>query len=141
MSSCVFCDIIFGSEPASLIYEDDETVAFMDLFPIHAGHALVAPREHVKDLSDCSPQLAAHVFQVSALLGPAIARATAAQGFNVWSANGKAAGQEVFHLHVHVLPRFDDDTFGLRFPKGYPTPASRDQLEDMAAKIRRVVRG
>jgi histidine triad (HIT) family protein len=62
--------------------------------------------------------------------------ATGAQGFNVWTANGAAAGQEIFHLHLHVLPRFDDDAFGLRFPKSYPKEASRLELDAMAERIK-----
>jgi histidine triad (HIT) family protein len=105
------------------VYEDDDLVAFLDLFPVHPGHTLVVPRGHVADLCSCP-------------LPPAIVDATGAQGFNVWTANGAAAGQEIFHLHLHVLPRFDDDAFGLRFPKSYPKEASRLELDAMAERIK-----
>ena len=140
MSKCVFCDIVAGQVPASVVYEDEVALAFMDIYPVHPSHTLVIPRTHVADLASCPPELVGELFQVSARLAPAIAAATNAAGFNVWTANGKAAGQEVFHLHLHILPRYDDDTFGLRFPKGYPKEAPREALEELAVKIRQVVR-
>jgi histidine triad (HIT) family protein len=139
MTQCVFCDIIEGRQPASVVYEDETSVAFMDIFPVHPGHMLVIPRVHAVDLVHCPPDIAAHLFEVSARLAPSIVAATDAAGFNVWTANGKEAGQEVFHLHLHILPRYENDTFGLRFPKGYPTEASREELEELAAKIRQTV--
>lgn len=138
-SGCVFCGVIVGSLPGSFVYEDDDTVAFLDLYPVHEGHTLVVPRAHVPDLLECPAHVAAHLFNVSRLLAPAVVAASNAAGFNVWTANGAAAGQQVFHLHLHILPRYADDTFGLRFPKSYPKKASRAELETMAAKIRRMV--
>ena len=104
---------------------------------MHPGHALVVPRRHVVDLTDCPPDLAGRLFAVSAALAPAVVAASGADGFNVWTANGRAAGQEVFHLHLHILPRHTRDAFGLRFPKGYPSEASRAELDAMAEKIRK----
>jgi len=103
---------------------------------VHPGHTLVVPRQHLTDLSTCPGELAGRLFAVSAALAPAVVAASGADGFNVWTANGRAAGQEVFHLHLHILPRFTRDAFGLRFPKGYPTEASRAELDAMAAKVR-----
>jgi len=140
MSDCVFCDIVAGHAPASIVYENEVALAFMDIHPVHPGHTLVIPRTHVVDLSSCPPGLVGELFQVSARIAPAIATATNAAGFNVWTANGKAAGQEVFHLHLHILPRYHDDTFGLRFPQGYPEESSREDLEELAEEIKRVVR-
>lgn len=132
---CLFCEIVAGRAPASMVYQDDATIAFMDLFPVHPGHLLVVPRIHVRDLLDCPPDVAGQLFAASARLAPAVVAATGADGFNVWTANGKAAGQEIFHLHLHILPRFDDDTFGLRFPKDYPREAARAELNRMAERI------
>jgi len=131
---------VAGHAPASIIYENDVALAFMDIHPVHPGHTLVIPRTHVVDLASCPTELVGELFQVSARIAPAIATATNAAGFNVWTANGKAAGQEVFHLHLHILPRYDDDTFGLRFPQGYPKEAPREALEELAVKIRQVGR-
>jgi histidine triad (HIT) family protein len=134
---CVFCRIVTGEEPGSVLYRDRDVVAFLDLFPVNAGHTLVVPRAHVADLRSCPEAVAGRLFAVSARLAPAIMAATGAPGFNVWTADGKVAGQEVRHLHLHVLPRFPDDAFGLRFPKSYPREASRAELEAMAEAIRR----
>lgn len=136
MTGCVFCRIVAGAAPGSIVYEDDDVVAFLDRFPVHPGHTLVVPRGHVPDLCACPPTVAARLFRTSARLAPAIVEATRAQGFNVWTANGKAAGQEIFHLHLHILPRFEEDAFGLRFPTSYPREASRAALDAMADTIR-----
>lgn len=138
MTACVFCDILARRAPGSFVYEDDEVAAFLDLFPVHPGHTLIVPRRHVVDLAGCPPGLAGRLFAVAAGLAPAIVRASEADGFNVWTANGAAAGQEIFHLHLHVLPRYARDAFGLRFPQGYPAEAGRGDLNAMAEAIRRM---
>ena len=139
MADCVFCSILKGQLPASFVHEDDTSVAFLDVHPIHAGHTLVIPREHYADAASCPPELAGHLFEVSTRLGPAVVRATDAHGFNVWTANGREAGQDVFHLHLHILPRYREDTFGLRFPKGYPKEARRTDLDAMAGRVREML--
>jgi diadenosine tetraphosphate (Ap4A) HIT family hydrolase len=140
MNDCVFCDIVSGRSASSVVYEDETALAFMDLYPVYPGHTLVIPRAHVQDLASCQAELASHLFACGARLAPAVAAASEAAGFNIWTANGKEAGQEVLHLHLHILPRFEGDDFGLRFPKGYPVAAPRLELDEMAAKIRREVR-
>jgi len=111
----------------------------MDIYPVYAGHTLVIPRVHYEDLVSCPDELAAHLFTVAGQLGPAIMEATGGTAFNVWTANGEDAGQRVFHLHLHVLPRFPDDKFGLRFPKNFPAVKDQDELEAMASRIRAAV--
>ena len=105
--TCIFCKIVAGEIPSRQVYADDAAVAFLDLLPLHRGHTLVVPRQHVVDLLDDPPQLAA--------IGPAI-DATArllvdklhADGLNLLSSARPVAGQEVFHLHVHLVPRYAD---------------------------------
>jgi len=133
---CVFCQVIAGTLPASVVYEDDRAIAFLDIFPVHAGHTLIVPRDHSADLRDCAPDLAAHLFAIGHRLAPAIVAATAADGFNIWTAAGLAAGQTVFHLHLHVLPRFAGDGFGPRLPKIPLRESPRIALDEMAARIR-----
>ncbi len=133
---CIFCGILRGTAAGSVVYEDEEVVALLDLFPVHPGHTLVIPRRHVRDLLACEPDLAGRLLTVCHQVAPAILDETGAGGFNVWTANGRVAGQDVFHLHLHVLPRFDGDTFGLRFPKGYPRKMPRGQLDALATRIR-----
>jgi len=133
---CVFCRILRHELPAAFVYEDDDVAAFLDLYPVNRGHTLVVPKAHAADLMTCPVETAARLFRVSTALAPAVVAAVGAEGFNVWTANGRVAGQTVFHLHLHILPRFRTDTFGLRFPKNYPQEASRAELEEMAAAIR-----
>jgi histidine triad (HIT) family protein len=133
---CVFCRIVRGDAPAAFVYEDEEIAAFLDLYPVHAGHTLVVPKTHVTDLLACPGELAGRLFAVSGRLAPAVVAAAGADGFNIWTANGRAAGQSVFHLHLHILPRFRTDQFGLRFPKDYPREADRAALAAMAARIK-----
>ncbi len=135
-NECVFCAIVAGTMRASTIYEDRHSLAFLDLYPVQRGHALVVPRAHVADLTACPPELAGHLFALSGRLGRVLCRSVGGDGFNVWTANGSAAGQEVFHLHLHVLPRFHTDSFGLQFPKSYPQATSREALDALAATIR-----
>ncbi len=134
--ACVFCRILRHELPAAFVYEDGDIAAFLDLYPVNRGHTLVVPKTHATDLVACPDELAARLFGVSARLAPAVVAAVGAEGFNVWTANGRVAGQTVFHLHLHILPRFRTDTFGLRFPKNYPQEADRADLEAMAAAIR-----
>lgn len=133
---CVFCRIVSGQEPASRVYEDDHAVAFLDVHPVHPGHTLVVPRHHCTDLRECDADLAAHLFAVAARLAPDITRVVDADAFNIWTAAGRAAGQTVFHLHLHVLPRFHGDVFGPRLPKDGIVAAARADLDQVAARIR-----
>jgi histidine triad (HIT) family protein len=135
---CVFCRVLSGDLPGSVVYEDDRVAAFLDLHPVHEGHTLVVPRAHLADLRACPPGLAGHLFEVGARLAPAIVAVTGAEGFNIWTAAGRAAGQTVFHLHLHVLPRFTGDAFGPRLPSGHPRECARPALDHMAERIRAV---
>lgn len=133
---CVFCRVVAGEIPRSVVFEDERVVAFLDLHPVHDGHTLVVPRAHHVDLRECPADLAGHLFAVGTRLAPAIVAVTGADGFNIWTAAGRAAGQTVFHLHLHVLPRFAGDTFGPRPPGGHPRECPRAALDRMAERIR-----
>ena len=109
---CIFCKIISGELPSRRIYEDDRAVAFLDIGAWHRGHALVVPKRHVPDMltgPGTLPEIAPAIDAVARLLMQRLA----ADGINVLSSSGEAAGQEVFHLHVHVVPRYADEP-GLR---------------------------
>lgn len=133
---CVFCRVLAGEIPGSVVYEDDRVAAFLDLYPVHDGHTLVVPRAHLADLRGCPADLAGHLFGVGTRLAPAIVAVTGADGFNIWTAAGRAAGQTVFHLHLHVLPRFAGDGFGPRLPAGRAVECPRPTLDRMAERIR-----
>ena len=107
-ANCIFCKIISGELPSRRIYEDDRAVAFLDIGAWHRGHALVVPKRHVPDMltgPGTLPEIAPAIDAVARLLMQRLA----ADGINVLSSSGEAAGQEVFHLHVHVVPRYADE--------------------------------
>ena len=136
-SPCIFCDIIRGQAPASLVYADEQVIAFMDIQPVLAGHLLVIPRAHAASLAELDPETGAHLFRVGMKLAAAMRRsALRCEGINFFLADGEAAGQDVFHVHLHILPRFQGDGFGFRFPPGYLDRPSREVLDAQAAQIR-----
>jgi histidine triad (HIT) family protein len=133
MSDCVFCRIVAGQIPATRVYEDAHTVSFMDIGQVNPGHVLVAVKEHVENLYQLSEEQAAAIARVSLRVARAIRTVFAPEGLSVYQANGRAAGQTVFHYHVHLLPRHAGDGMELTWPVKNPP---RDQLEAHAAKIR-----
>lgn len=136
-ASCMFCDIVAGQAPASLVYTDDEVVAFLDIHPINPGHILVAPRAHAACLADLEAETGGHLFQVGRKLAAAVRRSgVRCEGVNLFLADGQAAGQTVFHVHLHVVPRFAGDGFGFRFGPGYGRWPERAALDAVAEAIR-----
>jgi histidine triad (HIT) family protein len=109
MSSCIFCGIVAGTMPAERIYEDERTVAFLDIFPAADGHVLVIPRAHADNIHSADPADVAAVAQTAQIIAGRVSGALASDGVTITQANGAAAGQTVFHYHVHVIPRFDGD--------------------------------
>ncbi len=133
---CIFCEILAGNSPASFTYQDDTVVAFMDVQPITHGHMLVVPREHAELMANLNDAVAMRTFRVARQLS-AIARSTlGAGGVNLFVADGEIAFQDVPHFHVHVIPRYPKDGFGLTFPSKYGQPPSRAELETIASAIR-----
>ena len=136
MSGCLFCGIVAGRVEASRVYEDDRSVAFMDIQPVNTGHTLVVPRRHATHLVDLDPDDGVALFRTAMRIAAALRRSgVRIEGVNLWLADGEAAGQEVFHAHLHILPRFAGDQFGLRFPPDYRI-RDRFELEETAALIR-----
>ena len=138
MEPCIFCRIVAGTAPSSVVYRDHLCIAFMDIQPITPGHLLVVPLAHAPRLASLEPGLGAHLFSVAQRLAASIRRSgLKAEGVNVLLADGAAAGQEVDHIHLHVLPRFTGDGFGFRFGPEYGLPVSRERLDSDAASISR----
>ena len=137
MADCVFCKIMAKQIPASVVHEDEHTLAFMDLGQVNPGHVLVALKAHAENVYALDEAQAGAVFRSVARVSRAIRAAFAPQGLSVYQANGKAAGQTVFHLHVHLVPRYDDDGMDLTWPVKNPP---RDKLEEYAAKLRASLR-
>jgi histidine triad (HIT) family protein len=132
---CTFCDLIAGAGEVSVCYEDSDALAFMDIQPVNSGHVLVVPRRHYESLEDLPPELAAHLFEVALQLEPAVRRVTNAQGMNMVVNSGKAAGQDVFHYHVHLIPRRLGDGFDIPLPFPDSDMPNRMQLDACAARI------
>jgi histidine triad (HIT) family protein len=136
VSDCLFCGIVAGDVEASRVYEDDRVVAFMDIRPVTRGHTLVVARAHAAYLAELDPDDGAAVFRAGLRVAAALrASGIRCEGVNLWLADGEAAGQEVFHVHLHVLPRYGGDGFGLRFPPDYVI-RDRPELDAAAAEIR-----
>jgi histidine triad (HIT) family protein len=133
MSDCVFCKIVARQIPATVVHEDAETLAFMDIGQVNPGHVLVACKAHVDNVYGLSDAQAAAVFRAAAKVARAVRAAFDPPGLSVYQANGKPAGQTVFHFHLHVLPRHDGDGMQLTWPVKNPP---RDRLEEYAARIR-----
>lgn len=132
---CIFCEIVHGAGEASICYEDDRAIAFMDIQPVNAGHVLVVPREHFESLNDVPHELAMHLFEVALKLGPVVRKISRSADLNVVVNSGKAAGQNVFHYHVHLIPRRVDDGFDVPLPFGGSTMPDRTLLDAMAVRI------
>ena len=133
MSDCVFCKIVARQIPATVVHEDADTLAFMDIGQVNPGHVLVACKAHVENIFGLSEAQAAAVFRATAKVARAVRAAFDPPGLSVYQANGKPAGQTVFHFHLHVLPRHDGDGMQLAWPVKNPP---REQLEANAARIR-----
>ncbi len=139
MSTCIFCDIIARKAPASIVYEDDVVIAFMDLFPINPGHTLVVPRQHFARITDLDDATAARMMAVARNIAAAIYRSPVrAEGVNLMLADGRAAGQDVPHAHLHVIPRFSGDGFHCTRAGGL-RQASRAQLAEKAALLKKAL--
>lgn len=132
---CIFCKIVKGEIPSSIIFEDDICIAFLDVFPVREGHSLLIPKEHFVNMLDVDPDVAAHLGRRLIELTRGVKAATGADVLNV-VANGSGAGQEVPHLHFHAIPRSQGDEFRFTFPPGYrESMAKREDLDNMAKKI------
>ena len=135
--SCVFCAILEGRAEASVVYEDDRCLALLDLAPVTPGHLLIIPKAHAIGLADLPPTTGAHLFTVGQrLAGVLKADDSARTGINFLLADGQDAGQTVFHVHLHVIPRQANDGFGFRFPPNYPNRPTREALNDHALRLR-----
>ena len=136
MSDCVFCKIVAGQIPSTKVHEDEHTLAFMDLGQVNPGHVLVAVKKHAANLYELDDVQAAAVARASVRIARAIREAFAPAGLSVYQANGKPAGQTVFHYHVHLLPRHEADGMELTWPVKNPP---REKLEGYAEKIRKQI--
>ncbi len=130
---CPFCKLVRKESEASVVFEDDKTMVFMDIRPVSDGHTLVIPKIHYENIYDIPEDELAYVYCVVKRVAGAVKRGVDAEGISITQHNGRAANQRVFHLHVHVIPRCE----GQRFPLPDELfEAKRDKLDAIAQKIR-----
>ena len=138
---CIFCRIADHELPASIIYEDDRTMVFLDIQPINPGHLLVIPKKHADSLRDLPAEDAAQIMQVGQLMDQALRKSNLrCEGVNLFLADGRAAGQEVHHVHLHVFPRFRGDGFELSYDPEMHKQPGRHQLDNNAMEIRKALK-
>ena len=138
---CAFCAIPAGRLPASLVYEDGQVIAFMDLRQAVPGHVVVVPRQHVDTLFDLDEDTAAHLMRIAVRIARAADAVFAPDGLNLWQSNRAAGGQEVPHVHLHVQPRMSGDGLLRIYPEGAPAPIPFATLDRMAAELRIALAG
>lgn len=133
MSACIFCGIVAGQVAASRVHEDDRTVAFLDIAPLSRGHALVVPKAHEPSVRRLSEADASAVWRAGRRVARALERALPeCEGVSFLVADGEAAGQEVPHAHLHLVPRRKGDGLGFRAPPGHGAPEARGTLDSIA---------
>lgn len=140
MSDSVFSKIVRGEIPAQKVYEDDQVIAIMDIAPLSEGHVLVVPKEPAETLDALSDGASASVGRVLPRIARAVMKATGATSYNVLQNNGADAGQEVMHVHFHLIPRFADrDTGGGLTKPWNPTSPDKESLAELGRKIARLL--
>lgn len=117
-SNCIFCKIIAGEIPSATVYEDDDFKAIMDIFPAAKGHIIILPKKHSANLFELEDETAAKTLLVARKLAKAMKEELKCDGINLLQNNGEAAGQTVFHFHIHLIPRFTNDTVKMTWTQG-----------------------
>jgi histidine triad (HIT) family protein len=131
---CIFCRIVAGDSPVSTFYEDDLVLGLMTIGPVTTGHAMVIPKQHVAYLADLDEETGRHLWTVIHRTAAAVrASGVRCEGVNLFLADGAAAAQEVFHVHMHVFPRYVGDPF--RIEADWDIKPSREELDQVAARI------
>lgn len=131
--NCIFCKIAGGQIPSSTLYEDEQFRVILDLGPASKGHALILPKEHYADVCALDGEIAAKVLPLAARIGEAMKKSLGCAGFNLVQNNGRAAGQTVFHFHMHVIPRYEDGPDMISWASQSAAP---EELQAVADRIR-----
>jgi histidine triad (HIT) family protein len=135
MSDCIFCGIIQGAIPASKVFENDHVLAFLDISQVTKGHTLVIPKVHKENIYELTPEIAKNLFEAIPEVSRALKQEFNPVGLNMLNNNGEAAGQSVFHYHVHLIPRHGDgDGFGAVW-KTHTSEYSPEELNQIASSI------
>ncbi|OLO36442.1 HIT family protein [Alkalihalophilus pseudofirmus] len=133
--NCIFCKIVQGDIPAAKVYEDEHVLAFMDISQVTKGHTLVIPKVHQENIFELDEEVASHLFSVVPKIANAIKKQFKPLGLNIVNNNGEAAGQTVFHYHIHLIPRYGEgDGFGAVW-KNNSSQYTFEELQKMATTI------
>lgn len=127
-TDCIFCKIANGGIPSATLYEDEEFRVILDLNPAALGHALILPKAHAANLFELPDETAAKALVLAKKIGGKLKDGLQAEGLNVVQNNGEAAGQTVFHFHMHLIPRYTDDTVNVKWKPGTLTDADKDKI-------------
>ena len=138
MRDCIFCKIINEELHAAVVYEDDNTLAFMDIGQVNPGHVIVAVKPHIQDIYALNAELAAAVFRTATGIAQAVKKAMQPEGMTLLQANEPVGWQTVFHFHIHVLPRHKDDGVTLTWPAKNP---SQEELDRLSAQVKAALPG
>ncbi len=130
---CIFCDIIHGDAPVWKIYEDEHFLAFLNINPATKGHSLVVPKEHYPELLDLPDHELKHTLKVVQDVADSVVEATDADGFNILQSNNPVAGQEIFHIHFHIIPRYHGDSVDIRWDA---EELDENEAEDLLKEIK-----
>lgn len=128
MEKCIFCKIAKGEIPSATLYEDEEFRVILDLGPANKGHALIFPKAHYENLYDLPEETAAHAMILAKKIATKMKEILNCDGYNIVQNNGEAAGQTVFHFHMHLIPRFTGDHAGITWTPGTLTSEDRDEI-------------
>ncbi len=129
--NCIFCKIANGEIPSATLYEDDDFRVILDLGPASKGHALILPKEHAANLYELPDEVAAKAMITAKKIGTKLAEGLHCAGLNVLQNNGEAAGQTVFHFHMHLIPRYEEDTVGLTWVPGKLDDETKQEVLDL----------
>lgn len=132
MSDCIFCKIVSGEIPSATIYENDEFKVILDRFPANEGHVLILVKEHVANIYEIDPEKAGRLFTLAAKIARIMKERLGFDHMNVMQNNGTVAGQTVFHFHLHLIPRYEDDGITIAYK---PLELTDEQIEDMRKKL------
>lgn len=133
---CIFCKIVKGQLPCERIYEDDKLFAFLDINPVNKGHTLLITKDHYEDFLSLPDDLIAYLFQKGKKIAPAVKQGAGANGFNIGINNGPAAGQVIFHCHLHIIPRKNDDGHKMWSGKQY----QEGEIKKYSEKIKKYIK-
>ena len=129
--NCIFCKIANGEIPSATLYEDDDFRVILDLGPASKGHALILPKEHAPNLFELPDEIGSKVIPVAKKIGSKLFSGLGCDGFNVVQNNGAAAGQTVFHFHVHLIPRYKNDTIDVKWIPGKLEEADKQEVMNL----------